>query len=109
MSTSVIFTLIGIGWLACGIIAYSLTFHFFETEYPGLAHTPGDWKFAAQMGIFGPIGLLTALICCRPYGLRWQHSCTRSIQEHVRSGNEFTSRCEKALGIARPKERFYGS
>src|SRR3990167_8032317 len=81
------------GYLACAVLAYGLTLHDFEREFPGLAHDPSDRRISAVLSLAGPISLVIALTTGRPWGLRWRHVCARSIAEHAMKGGGYCPKC----------------
>jgi len=60
-------------WIGCGVAAYGIALASFQKRFNvyGIAKHDRvtDILIAAFGGTFGPIGLLSALITCRGYGL----------------------------------------
>ncbi len=54
-------------WATCGVLAYGLTFAYFQLEYKDIVHLPGmasdSRRTAMVMASAGPIGLVVALAC----------------------------------------------
>ena len=54
-------------WATCGVLAYGLTFAYFQLEYKDIADLPGmasdSRRTARLMAIAGLIGLVVALAC----------------------------------------------
>ncbi len=62
-------------WLICGILAYGLTFAYFQRQYPTLAETEyeSDFRFALSAGMAGPIGLGVCLLSGDwRHGFKWK-------------------------------------
>lgn len=90
--------LLAVGWAACGVVAYGLTFHYFQATWPGLAHADirGDHEIAWVFAAMGPIGLVVSLVCGRPWRLQYRHSCLQSISLHWQVGWRYTPSCLSA-------------
>ena len=63
-------------WVICGILAYGITFGYFQRKFPLLAKRSymEDAGFATIIGIFGVVGLLLSVCLsgfCR-YGLKFR-------------------------------------
>lgn len=62
-------------WIICGILAYSLTFAYFQREFPLSSDTGyyGDCIIAIFIGILGLFGLIIHLVSgnCR-HGFKWR-------------------------------------
>lgn len=69
-------------WLVCSVWAYGLTFGDFEGTFPPLEGSSDEWneefskrnqRMAFSVALFGPIGVLVALIMGRcKYGLKFR-------------------------------------
>jgi hypothetical protein len=57
--------LISLTWLACGAVAFGLTFAYFQGEYPTVAEKMRceHYVTAAVFALLGPAGLFVALLC----------------------------------------------
>ncbi len=53
-----------VGHLMCSVLAYGITFAYFQGEFPELAEKQRliDRIFSVVVAVFGPIGLLTTYI-----------------------------------------------
>ncbi len=67
--------LVGVGgWIICGVLAYGLTFAFFQGKFAVSKDKYYAWDifFAFIIGLTGPIGLAITLVKGRlTYGLKW--------------------------------------
>lgn len=62
-------------WIVCGVLAYGLTFAYFQDNWPALAwsHRVGDRVIASTFFLMGPGGLFVAFVGSRcRYGLRYR-------------------------------------
>lgn len=62
-------------WLICGILAYGLTFAYFQRRWPTLAEEGywSDFSLALLMGAIGPFGIGMNLLMGRVrYGFKWK-------------------------------------
>jgi hypothetical protein len=63
-------------WILCGILAYGIMFADSQRRYPLLANDDyrEDMANSVLLGLFGPIGLLTALFSSgfARYGLKFR-------------------------------------
>lgn len=76
MSTTHI-VLIALGlWLGCSVLAYAITFAYFDREYPESADKLRSEHavFGLYVGMYGPIGLVMAfaLSGCAKHGLKFR-------------------------------------
>lgn len=62
-------TLIVLMWLICSLLSYGAVFAHLQRQFPMFAKKDyeEDRNFALVMSIFGPIGLLTALMVTRGF------------------------------------------
>ena len=53
-----------LGWIACGMLAYGMTFAHFQRGYPSIAakNRRQDVAYATFLGLLGPVGLFIALL-----------------------------------------------
>lgn len=69
-------TMLLVGWLACGFLAYGVSFAYFQREYPELAAKDYilDRCISATCGLLGgPFTLIVALMMCYPWrGFKWR-------------------------------------
>ena len=65
----VVFLIVSVVWIACGVIAYGMTLFDFERDFPFFG---GHLGIARTMGGFGPVGLLVAILCSHKYGLMFK-------------------------------------
>mgnify|MGYP001617273339 CR=1 FL=1 len=55
-------------WVECGVLAYGICLHHFETRFPAF---PGHYFIAVLEGVLGPGGLIAGfLLADRPLGWR---------------------------------------
>ena len=59
-----IWALLVVGWVVCGVLAYGLTLADFQDRWPVLSyeHRRTDYAFAIVVGTMGPLGLVAAAI-----------------------------------------------
>lgn len=76
-------SLIIIGWLACGLFAYSACIGYFAGEFQW-AKAP--YGLAIVVGAAGPVGVLTAAICSDlfKHGFKLHYTPTISLEEYER-------------------------
>lgn len=68
--------LIILGWTACALLCYGLTFATFQREFPRSTKSgeEGDFVFSIFMGILGPIGLVIVTLVLLLFGVKiWKH------------------------------------
>jgi hypothetical protein len=61
-------------WALCGVVAFGMTFADLGAEYRRWSIPTDDWAdfmHALLVGLFGPIGLITATILYRGHGVRF--------------------------------------
>lgn len=62
-------------WLICGIVAYGLTFAFFQKKWPTLAEETywSDFRLALLVGIIGPFGIAMNVVMGNVrHGFKWR-------------------------------------
>jgi hypothetical protein len=74
-----------IGWIACGIVGYGITFGYFQNEFPNIAR---EWRtmdrcFAVFIGLTGPVGILICAIKAKKHPMDF--GLTPQFQEKLRA------------------------
>ena len=68
--------LFGVVWLIPSLLAYALTFGYFQNKFRLIAHEYywSDLVFAILIGVTGPVGFGISLIMSNfgSYGLKWK-------------------------------------
>jgi len=61
---SVFFIFVFICWVICGVLAYGLSFAYFQRNWPSIAEQEyySDMLFSIFIGVLGPIGLLSVIL-----------------------------------------------
>lgn len=69
ISNSIIF------WIACGVLAYGITYGYFQREFPTIAYESqkDDSAMALVFGALGPFGVLLSFVLSgfAKHGLKW--------------------------------------
>ncbi len=69
-------------WVLCGVLAYGLCYYSFQKKFgnPKTVKLMGEkwvrscaWYLPHLLFLWGPVGLLTALICGWPLGLQYRY------------------------------------